>query len=190
MDITEHIAAKSDQLNADDLVGGDIQATITAVTEGSAEQPVNVHIEGHRPWRPSKTSRRVLALAWGVDTDQWVGRTVQLYRDPTVTWAGVEVGGIRIRALSHVDTPFSVSLAKSRGKKVKRRIERLETAQPTLVEVLSFAGVGLPELDAWLSSKGRPPFTELSDADVVKLAQFLTRNPGHLEDMTADDDAP
>ena len=54
--MTQSIAPKSDQLNAEDLLTGPRTFTITEVVEGNAEQPVNVHLAEMpgRPWRPSK----------------------------------------------------------------------------------------------------------------------------------------
>ncbi len=51
------------------------------------------------------------------DTDKWIGKTVVLYEDPSVMYAGKMVGGIRVRAvkegavlpvksLQHDDIPF------------------------------------------------------------------------------------
>ena len=39
MDLTESIAPRSDQINADDLIGGSITYTIREVVLGKAEQP-------------------------------------------------------------------------------------------------------------------------------------------------------
>ncbi|NKV63722.1 hypothetical protein GS924_06835 [Rhodococcus hoagii] len=59
MDLTESIAPRSDQLNAEDLLSGPRTVTVEKVTKGSAEQPVNVHLVEFpgRPFRPSKTVR-------------------------------------------------------------------------------------------------------------------------------------
>jgi len=130
-DITPHIKARSDQLNADDIIGGPITVTITGATKGSREQPVILAIDGgHQPWKPCKTALRVLAAAWGTDALVWVGRQVKLHRDPSVRWSGVEVGGIRPSALSHIDKPLTLSLAVSRGKKAQVRVGVLRPAEP------------------------------------------------------------
>ena len=66
MDITATLAPKSDQLDAIDLVGGPRIFTVTDVTAGNPEQPVNVHLaEFDRVWRPGKSMRRVLAAGGG-----------------------------------------------------------------------------------------------------------------------------
>src|SRR5699024_6986628 len=88
MDLTESIAPKSDQINAEDLLSGPRTFTIEKVTAGSAEQPVNVHLREFpgRPYRPSKSMRRVMVAAWGSDASAYTGRRITLYRDPEVTF--------------------------------------------------------------------------------------------------------
>lgn len=126
-DITPFIQAKSDQLNADDLIGGPITARIVNVrVTGGDQQPVTVELDGgHKPWKPCKTTMRVLAALWGPRAGEWVGRTVRLYRDPAVKYGGVEVGGIRISGMSHIDKPKVLTLSSSKKTKTEYRIEVL-----------------------------------------------------------------
>lgn len=127
MDISPYIVAKSDQLNADDLMGGPITVKIEAVRKGDSDQPVVIKISGgHQPWKPCKTSLRVLVAAMGPDAAQWIGQWVTLYRDEHVKWAGVEVGGIRIKALSSIDKKTTLQLTETRGKKTAHTIEPLK----------------------------------------------------------------
>jgi len=130
-DISETILAKSDQLNADDLISAPRRIKITGTTQGNAENPVIVHYEGDtgRPFKPCKTVRRILAAAWGNHTGNWEGKEAMLYCDPTVVYAGKEVGGIRIKALSDIPKRMIISLAKTRGKKVEHTIDILEPAK-------------------------------------------------------------
>ena len=117
MDISETLAPNSDQMDAVDLLGAARTFTISGVSRGSAEQPVNIDLaEFPRPWRPGKSMRRVLAACWGTDASAYVGRRVELFCDPTVEFGGAKVGGIRVRALSHIDKPPQVPLLIKRGK--------------------------------------------------------------------------
>lgn len=105
-DIRATLEAKSDQLNATDIMGIDLVIRIRAVNvTASKDQPVAVFFDGdnNRPWKPSKGMRRILAGAWGPETDHWIGKHAQLHFDPTVKYAGQEVGGIRVKALSDID---------------------------------------------------------------------------------------
>lgn len=117
MDISETLAPTSDQLDAIELVAGPRIFEVESVTKGSAEQPVQVHLVGFpRPWRPSKGMRRVLAACWGAEASAWVGRRVELYFDPEVTFGKEKPGGTRIKRLSHIDDPKKIPLLVTRGK--------------------------------------------------------------------------
>lgn len=126
IDVSGTIIAKSDQLNADDLLSGPITVEITGVRMTKEDQPLSVSISGGRqPWKPCKTMRRVLVHAWGADASKWIGRWLTLYREPTVKWAGGDVGGIRIAAMSHITSRVVISLAETKGKKVKHTVDVL-----------------------------------------------------------------
>jgi len=124
--MTDTIKAKSNQLNADDLVGGSIIVDIKDVhvnENPTADQPVTIHLSGgFCPWKPCKTERRVLVAAWGDDGADYIGRRLELHRDNRVTWAGKQVGGIRIVAMSHLAGQVKISLAVAKGKKEDRLV--------------------------------------------------------------------
>jgi len=126
-DITNSIQAKSDQLNADDLVTAPRTIKISDITQGNAENPVIVHYEGDngRPFKPCKTVLRIIGAGWGNMTGEWVGKSLVLYCDPTVVYGGKEVGGIRIQAMSNISKRLKISLSKTRGKKVEHLIDIL-----------------------------------------------------------------
>lgn len=126
-DLRDTIVPKSDQLNADQLLGGPITITVTNVKRGTADQPIIVHYEGEggRPFKPCKTVRKILVHAWGPDGNAWIGRRMTLYNRPDVKWGGEEVGGIRVSHLSHIPSAMEVSLAETRSVKKKSRIEKL-----------------------------------------------------------------
>lgn len=131
--LKDTIVPKSDQLNADQLIGGPITITVTAVRRGSGDdQPVVVHYENEagRPYKPCLTMRKVLIFAWGEDGSQWTGRMLTLYNKRDVKWGGVEVGGIRISHISHVQADVKLSLAVTRGKKEPIIIKRLDATDP------------------------------------------------------------
>lgn len=122
------IIPKSDQLNADQLLGNDMPITVTSVSLASSpDQPVSIHYEGEngRPFKPCKTMRKVLIALWGEDGNTWIGRSMLLYCDTKVKWAGEEVGGIRIKAVSHIDCDKMLSLTETRGKKAKIKIMKM-----------------------------------------------------------------
>lgn len=119
IDMTETIKPKSDQLNADELIGKDLTITVTKVEKASAEQPIAIRYDGDagKPYMPCKSMRRVMVQLWGVDASQYVGRSMTLFRDAKVTWAGAEVGGIRISHMSHINGKQTMSLTASNKSK-------------------------------------------------------------------------
>jgi hypothetical protein len=128
VDMSRFIEAKSDQIGADDLIGGPRTFTVRGVTANDGEQPVNVWLEGEeRVFRPCKTIRRVMVAMWGADANQYVGRAMTLYRDAEVQFGGMKVGGIRISHMSHIDSARDVVVMKSKGKKAGMRILPLPT---------------------------------------------------------------
>lgn len=127
-DMSPAIVPKTDQLNGDSLIAGPITVTITGVDiRSGTEQPVSIHYQGGegKPWKPCKSMCRVLVAAWGADAKAYVGRSVTLYRDPAVKWAGMEVGGIRISHLSNIDASLTMALTATRGSKKLHTVKQL-----------------------------------------------------------------
>jgi hypothetical protein len=142
VDMSAFIAAKSDQLNADDLMDRPTTITITKVTAApdSADQPVSVHYEGGegRPFKPCKTCRRIMVSIWGADASKYVGRSMTLYRDPEVQFGGMKVGGIRISHMSGIDSEKTVALLVTRGRKAPFKIKPLKDAPARQSETDAF----------------------------------------------------
>lgn len=116
-DMTQAIVPKSDQMNADDLIAGPITIKVTEVTIRAGEQPVSIHYDGDngKPYKSCKSMNRVLVMAWGADAKNYIGRSMTLYRDPSVKWAGQDVGGIRISHLSHLESALTMALTATKG---------------------------------------------------------------------------
>lgn len=135
MDITETLAPKSDQQNYDDYIAGARTVTVTGgkVLKGS-EQPLHIDLAEYpgRPFKPNKSMRRVLAIAWGTETDAYIGRRLKLVGNPNVKYGGKAVGGIEIEAMSNLDKPLNISLTETRGKKRSFTVQPLpDVAPPT-----------------------------------------------------------
>src|SRR5690606_28273860 len=133
MDLTQTIAPKSDQKNADDFLAGPQTFTITADVEyQSPEQPFGLVLdddEAH-PYKPGKSMRRVLVAAWGPESSAYVGRRLTLYTDPSIKFGGSEVGGIRISHMSHITKPLKLALTVTKGKKGAFVVQPLPDATP------------------------------------------------------------
>lgn len=128
-DMTSVIIPKSDQLNADSLLAGPMTVTIKEVViHGGQEQPVSIALhETPLFFRPCKSMSRVLVAAWGADAKAYVGRSLTLYRDPTVKWGGLEVGGIRISHMSNIDGAKMLMLTATKGSRKPHKVLPLAT---------------------------------------------------------------
>lgn len=178
-DMRAVIVPKSDQINADDMLGGPMTITITGVTiKPGTEQPVSIAFEGdnNKPYKPCKSMARVMVQCWGHDANQYVGRSMTLYCDPKVTWGGMAVGGIRISHMTDINGTQIMALTATKGSKKPFTVQPLaiqkDTAPaPTLAEWFKAldAELALVETDA--------------DLDAIKARQ-------DVQNMLADDGRP
>ncbi|MCG6111533.1 MAG: hypothetical protein MEQ74_05010 [Paracoccus sp.] len=134
--ITRAMQAKSDQLNAEDLLGGPRTIKITGGVEKDNKIRLNFEGDAGRPWVLSKTAVRILAACWGMDPSKWIGLSCTVYNDESVVYGGKEVGGIRVSHVEGIQEPRSLNLTVIRGKKKEHVIA------PMVVERQSKA-------DAW-----------------------------------------
>ena len=90
-------------LNTEDL-GAPIIATIVQVqsedfisqSNGRHTKTVVAFIEC-APLVLNRVNRGAIAKAYGDDSNRWIGKTIELYYDPSVRYAGSKTGGIRVR---------------------------------------------------------------------------------------------
>lgn len=127
--VKQAMQSKSDQLNYVDVGNGSLIALIESVhVTNSDQQPITINFAGcnGKPYKPNKGMIRVLAGAWGEESDCWVGKTIKITGDPTVKWGGEEVGGLVIGALSHVDkSGYTAYIQKNKRVRVKQTIPLL-----------------------------------------------------------------
>lgn len=117
-DMAASIEARSEQIDADNLISGPIDVTIKAVTRGpSNEQPIQIVLQ-ETPlfYRPNKTFRRALIGCFGDDSTNWIGKRLRLARDANVMFGGVKVGGTIVTHAS-IEAPVVFMLSTKRGKK-------------------------------------------------------------------------
>ena len=137
-DLTGTIVPKSDQMNSDDLISGPRTIRISKVSAdtGSAEQPILIHYDGDqgKPYKPCKIMRRVMVAIWGADGAAYAGRSMTLYRDPTVKWGGLEVGGIRISHMSDMEAAVTIALT------MTKQSRKPYTVKPLVVDPIAEYG--------------------------------------------------
>ncbi len=139
-DMMKTIVPKSDQLNADDLVGGH---TITikinrAEVKETGEQKVILGYEGDKgkPYKPGKMMCHVLIGLYGKSSKNYVGKSLTLYRDDAVTFGPNQVGGVRISHASHIDNPRTIIVPVSKGVRKPFTVKPLVVAEPQIDHAL------------------------------------------------------
>ena len=177
-DMSAVIVAKSDQINADDL-GHPITVTIESVSiSPGTEQPVTIKLVGEKKFfRPCKTVSRILVNAWGPDAKQYAGRSLTLYRDARVTWGGMEVGGIRVSHMSHIERELVVALNASNKKKAVSTIKPLAATQPQHdTEPFDVLSAGMAVEAALKAVTDKPGLTAAWKANARTLADIKAAN--------------
>lgn len=205
-DMTRVIEPKSDQINADDFMAGPKTFRIkgVSITPGS-EQPVSIALEDSKPWKPCKSMNRLLVAAWGSDAKEYAGRSVTLYRDPKVKWGGMEVGGIRVSHLSHIERDMIVALTMTKGKRAPYTVKPLK-AEPVPLKVVEkpadTGGFDLAEFEATVNlaltnfedadtlstwwEEQKPYRLQARDADKARAGQIATRVNEQIEKLKGD----
>lgn len=180
-DMAETIKAKSDQLNAADLVGGPITVQITGgrLTRDQ-KQPVIFNISGgHMPWKPCKTMRRLLVeIAGTSNAGFWQDKWVQLYCDPSVTYGSDKVGGIRVGGVSCIDKPREITLMTRRNQYTKYTVKPLKAGQQgnataDLGALLEELGFTLDAVDRWHQGFNKPAISSFDDKGKADFAAWL-----------------
>lgn len=161
-DLRPTIVPKSDQQNADDLIGRTITIKITKVLlTGVSDQPVAIHFEGDegKPYKPGKSMRRVMVKVWGGDGAAYVGRSMRLYRDDKVQFGGFAVGGIRISHMSDIDGEITMALTASRANRKPFTVRPLpaEQRQAARQEPRAQQASGQPSGERVEPGAGPPP---------------------------------
>ncbi len=152
MNMLNTIIPKSDQLNADDLIGGQTKTIkVTKVSILAGDQPVGISYDGDngKPYKPGKSMRRVLVHVWGPDANNYVGKSMTLYRDDKVTFGGVNVGGIRISHMSGISAPVTMALTATRANRKPFTVLPLVEEKPKA-----------PDFDNYLSDISTSPTLE------------------------------
>ena len=148
--LSDTITAKSDQLNADDLIHAPRTIKVTGVTRYTGDKGkkafyLNYEGDTGRPFKPCLSMRRIILYGWGENGSQWIGRSMTLYCDPTVTYGGEERGGVRISAMSDIAKPFKVKIAKNKAQKQEYNIDVLQVAEKSPYPADAFN----KNFDAW-----------------------------------------
>lgn len=139
INLGDYLDPNADQLSADHLLGGPRVVTIKSVKvyrDSRGKSRVELGLEEFDvPYRPCLTMGRVLDKIWGgVDAStRYIGRKMLLFNDASVTFGDQRTGGVRIKALSHIDKPATAEgLTIKKGRKSSYSVDPLPDA-PTPV---------------------------------------------------------
>ncbi len=165
-DLRKTIIPKSDQLNADDLIGTTKTIKVTKVSLAAGDQPIAINYDGDggKPYLPCKSMRRVMVNVWGCDGNEYVGRSMTLYRDDKVTFGGMAVGGIRISHMSHIDKDVTMALTATRANRKPYTVKPLVQSHASSDKSGSQGNVGSGEpiilteqqqKDLWAKAKAK-----------------------------------
>lgn len=206
-DVSFALEAKSDQLNAVDIMAADREIRVRDVKVRKGDQPVSVYFDGdnNRPWKPSKGMLRILAGAWGQDSGNWIGKSAALFYEPSVTYAGKPVGGIRIRSLSDIDPKgLQFSLTINRQKREPYFVpllvvdetpypdSKFEKAFPKMVEKMQAGEMSLQEVIAQCQKTGKlseEQMKRLEDEAPIEIEEAHSEiNPPPVESAPEDGD--
>lgn len=167
--VLKAMQSKSDQLNYVDVGNGSLIAFIERVdVTNSDQQPIIVHFAGcnGKPYKPNKGMIRVLAGAWGEDSDSWIGKTIKIEGDPTVKWGGEEIGGLVVGALSDIDkSGYTAYIQKNKRVRVKKTIPLLIIEPPALTD----------DDKSWIEA-GKQDIKNLDQITDPQYKQFILNN--------------
>lgn len=167
-DMSNTVAPKSDQLQADDLVGG---KTITIKInrrerKESVEQPLWLYYDGDndKPFKPSKGMRHVLIGLYGKSSKKYVGHSLTLYRDEKVTFGPDTTGGVRISHATGITEPKTIIIP------VKRGIRKPFTVKPLTV-------ADAPNAEEWIADIAAAPTMEHLEQKYKASARVFKDSP-------------
>lgn len=172
MNMLDTIIPKSDQLNADDLIGRDLTIKITNVAiKGGQEQPIAISFDGDagKPYKPCKSMCRVMVTAWGADSQKYIGRTMTLYRDPKVAWGGMAVGGIRISHMSDIDSALTMALTVTRANKKPFTVRPIASGRDSSEKVRTDTGPHTVEKNGAESGESPRNLDTITPDEALKL---------------------
>lgn len=186
IDLRTTIQPKSDQLNADDLIGTTKTIKVTKVSIlAAADQPIAINYEGDngKPYKPCKSMRRVMVNIWGNDGNAYVGRSMTLYRDEKVRFGGVDVGGIRISHMSHINAPVTMALTAAKSSRKPYTVQPLaaqvpvKVAEPAKVAELNQLLTQWTPPEGWtqrtLSTANAKSWDEMGAEQIEKVITFV-----------------
>lgn len=108
----------------EDVPTSGVNLTVREVTQEAVgeelEAKLALHFHGsYKPLLLNRTNLRILGALLGNNTGEWKGKAVCVYSDPTISFGGKLVGGVRVRA-PHEERPAPGGLSKEELEKAAK----------------------------------------------------------------------
>jgi hypothetical protein len=127
-----------------------------------------------KPMIVNSTNWDTLELSYGKDTDLWIGKPVEIYVDPGVSFSGRRVGGVRVRIPAGSNIQPVASLL------------TWEQAQ----QVAMNAGIDKPSLVAAMKAAGKTGYSPTKDTEFIRKLITDKISPPAPGEAKFDDDPP
>lgn len=109
MNVSEFTESSSSFLKKEDIGEGKrVKVIISKVglTEFDAQKKLVIHFQGKsKGLSLNRTNAQILAMAFGDESDGWLGQQVELWVDPYVTFQGKMVGGLKVTPMKSATAP-------------------------------------------------------------------------------------
>lgn len=125
--------------------------------------------EERKEWIICKTNGACLACMFGPVIEDWIGKAVDVYFDPSVRMGPAEVGGIRIKGSPQLQREVRVTVTLAKRKPTTYTLSPSGTSSEAPSVALSELGVTWAALDA-VTAAGRPVPSTLTGS---RQAQYL-----------------
>jgi len=137
-----------------------------------------------------------MVAVWGADSKNYIGRGLTLYRDASVKWGGVEVGGIRISHMTHMDGQMTMALTATKGSRKPYTVKPLEMAKPLTMQLTTETAKdalnnaqSMDELEAIWKNKAMAPFRDaLADMLAERKSALSPPDPDQPSTSSPDTD--
>jgi len=132
--------------------------------DGRKSKPVmSFREEGVKPMIVNKTNWMVLEAVYGDESDDWIGKSVEVYHDPEVMMMGNRIGGTRVRIPAGTPGAPAPAAAPATDAPKPERLE-WEDAKSMAVEV----GMDEAALKDALKAEGCKGYSPTRDGDMVR----------------------
>lgn len=136
-DVVKPLTVRIEQVTREEISDGN---------NGKEEKNVVWFANDMKPMILNRGNAECLGEMFGDDSDAWIGKSVELYIDPSVMFAGKRVGGLRVRAASNRPSGASTNRPSQNGEPLWDYSDgQMVVAKVTLAEVQQFlSGVNDP----------------------------------------------